>query len=333
MKVLITGATSTIGNQLVELLLHEGFQIHLLVRDESKCPYFNRPNIKLFKGEIDALNSLTVAMKECDYVFHLAALTKVWIKDSSAYYKVNVEGTLNVLKVAKATGVKRVVITSSAGGYGPSISSVITEEKVREIGFFNDYECSKVLCELKAKEFSIKHQLDVVIVSPTRVYGPTLNAEVSSITLLFDQYLHHAWRLIPGDGRDVGNYAFIEDVAKGHLLAMKHGKSGETYLLGGHNLTYLQFFSHLSSIAGINRRMIHMPYAFQKIYAYLELFKAKWLNGNPKITPSWLAKGKYNWEVDCTKAKNDLGYQITPVTDAFAKTIFFLKRKKNEGPH
>jgi hypothetical protein len=65
----------------------------------------------------------------------------------------------------------------------------------------------------------------------------------------------------------------------------------------------------------------------------MELFKAKWLNGNAKITPSWLAKGKYNWEVDSTKAANNLGYQITPVEDAFAQTIFFLKQKKNEVPH
>jgi nucleoside-diphosphate-sugar epimerase len=164
MKVFITGATSTIGNHLVNLLTLEGITLHLLVRDIKKASYFNQDNIKLFQGDIDSEEALIQAMSGCTHVFHLAALTSVWQKNPSRYYEVNVGCTLNVLRVAKDLGIKRVVITSSAGGYGPSISSIVTEKKAREIGFFNDYECSKVLCELKAKEFSIAENLDVVIV-------------------------------------------------------------------------------------------------------------------------------------------------------------------------
>lgn len=333
MKVFITGATSTIGNHLVNLLTLEGITLHLLVRDIKKASYFNQNNIKLFQGDIDSEEALIQAMSGCTHVFHLAALTRVWEKNPSRYYKVNVGGTLNVLKVAKSLGISRVVITSSAGGYGPSINSVVTEEKVREIGFFNDYECSKVLCELKAKEFSIAENLDVVIVSPTRVYGPTLDAEVSSITLLFDQYVNHSWRLIPGDGQEVGNYAYIEDVAYGHLLAMRHGKSGESYILGGHNITYNTFFRILAEQSNIRRKMIHAPFFLQNAYARLELFKARYISGVAKITPQWLAKGKYHWEADCSKAINALGYQVTPMEEAFSNTITFLKRKVNETNH
>ncbi|MEY4126102.1 MAG: hypothetical protein RL737_291 [Bacteroidota bacterium] len=333
MKVFITGATSTIGNHLVNLLTLEGITLHLLVRDIKKASYFNQDNIKLFQGDIDSEEALIQAMSGCTHVFHLAALTRVWEKNPSRYYEVNVGGTLNVLKVAKSLGISRVVITSSAGGYGPSINSVVTEEKVREIGFFNDYECSKVLCELKAKEFSIAENLDVVIVSPTRVYGPTLDAEVSSITLLFDQYVNHSWRLIPGDGQEVGNYAYIEDVAYGHLLAMRHGKSGESYILGGHNITYNTFFRILAEQSNIRRKMIHAPFFLQNAYARLELFKARYISGVAKITPQWLAKGKYHWEADCSKAINALGYQVTPMEEAFSNTITFLKRKVNETNH
>ncbi|MFN4950153.1 MAG: NAD-dependent epimerase/dehydratase family protein [Flavobacteriales bacterium] len=333
MKVFITGATSTIGNHLVNLLTLEGITLHLLVRDIKKASYFNQNNIKLFQGDIDSEEALIQAMSGCTHVFHLAALTRVWEKNPSRYYEVNVGGTLNVLKVAKSLGISRVVITSSAGGYGPSINSVVTEEKVREIGFFNDYECSKVLCELKAKEFSIAENLDVVIVSPTRVYGPTLDAEVSSITLLFDQYVNHSWRLIPGDGQEVGNYAYIEDVAYGHLLAMRHGKSGESYILGGHNITYNTFFRILAEQSNIRRKMIHAPFFLQNAYARLELFKARYISGVAKITPQWLAKGKYHWEADCSKAINALGYQVTPMEEAFSNTITFLKRKVNETNH
>jgi len=333
MKVFITGATSTIGNHLVNLLTLEGITLHLLVRDIKKAAYFNQDNIKLFKGDIDSEEALIQAMSGCTHVFHLAALTSVWQKNPSRYYEVNVGCTLNVLRVAKDLGIKRVVITSSAGGYGPSISSIVTEKKAREIGFFNDYECSKVICELKAKEFAIAEGLDVVIVSPSRVYGPTLKAEVSSITLLFDQYINHSWRLIPGDGQEVGNYAYIEDVAHGHLLAMRHGKSGESYILGGHNITYNTFFRILAKQSNIRRKMIHAPFFLQNAYAMFELFKARYISGVAKITPQWLAKGKYHWEVDCSKAINDLGYQVTPMEVAFRNTISFLKRKVNETSH
>ena len=333
MKVFITGATSTIGNHLVNLLTLEGITLHLLVRDIKKASYFNQDNIKLFQGDIDSEEALIRAMSGCTHVFHLAALTSVWQKNPSRYYEVNVGCTLNVLRVAKDLGIKRVVITSSAGGYGPSITSIVTEKKAREIGFFNDYECSKVICELKAKEFAIAEELDVVIVSPTRVYGPTLDAEVSSITLLFDQYVNHSWRLIPGDGQEVGNYAYIEDVAHGHLLAMRHGKSGESYILGGHNITYNTFFRILAEQSNIRRKMIHAPFFLQNAYARFELFKAKYISGAAKITPQWLAKGKYHWEVDCSKAINDLGYQVTPMEVAFRNTISFLKRKVNETSH
>ena len=327
MKVLITGATSTIGNHLVAMLLKDDVEIHLLVRNPKKAAYFTDKRITIFKGDIDSAESLINAMTGCTQVYHLAALTKVWERNPSRYYEVNVEGTLNVLRAAKSLGIQRVVMTSSAGGYGPSIHSVVTEDKVREIGFFNDYECSKVLAEFKAKEFAISHNMDVVIVSPSRVYGPTLNAEVSSITLLFDQYINHSWRLIPGDGSEVGNYAFIEDVADGIIRAMKNGKSGETYILGGHNITYNVFFEKLADQSKVKRKMIHAPFFLQNLYAYSELFKAKFFNRNAKITPSWLAKGKYHWEIDCSKAINEIGYHVTPLHEAFEKTILFLKNK------
>jgi farnesol dehydrogenase len=139
--------------------------------------------------------------------------------------------------------------------------------------------------------------------------------------------------LIPGDGKEVGNYAYIEDVAQGHLLAMKHGKSGETYILGGHNITYDTFFNLMAELSSIQRKMIHAPFLLQNLYAYIELFKARFVSGVAKITPQWLAKGKYHWEVDCSKAINDLGYQITPLNEAFNRTITFLKQKGNETIH
>lgn len=331
MKVLITGATSTIGNHLVEMLLNHNCELNLLLRNPQKAPYFIDERITLFQGDINSPELLLRAMTGCDQVYHLAALTKVWVRNPSRYYEVNVDGTLNVLRAAKSLGIKRVVMTSSAGGYGPSIHSAVTEEKVREIGFFNDYECSKALAELKAKEFALLNNTDVVIVSPSRVYGPTLNAEVSSITLLFDQYINHSWRLIPGDGAEVGNYAFIEDVADGIIRAMKYGKQGETYLLGGHNITYNAFFKKLSERSKVRRKMIHAPFFLQSIYAYSELFKAKIFNRNAKITPSWLAKGKYNWEIDSSKAIKEIGYHVTPLEEAFDKTIIFIKKKRIEA--
>lgn len=326
MRILVTGATSSIGAHLVNLLLMKGDIVHVLVRKKENFQFFKQDNIRVFEGDILDRNSIDFAMRDCQQVYHLAAIAKVWLKDPSDFFQVNVQGTINVLELAWKNKVSKIVVTSSAGVYGPSINDVVNEEKVREIDFFNEYESSKLLAELKIKEFVSEKKMDIVIVSPTRVYGPILFGEVASTNLLIEKYLNKNWRILPGSGKEIGNYAYIEDVAYGHILAMENGKSGQSYILGGENCTYFEFFQKMAELSNVNRRMLKIPIWIQFLFANFQLVRANILGIEPTITPKWLGKAFYNWEVSSQKAVNEIGYRITKIEEGLSKTISSLKR-------
>jgi farnesol dehydrogenase len=327
MKIFLTGGTSSIGAYIVKKLIEQGHTLHLLVRSKKNLPnLLSHEQIHLFEGDLSQLSLLKNAMEGCEQVYHLAAIAKVWLKDPKVFFDVNLTGTTNVLEAARLNNIKRTVITSSAGVYGPSHFGKVTETKNRELDFFNEYESSKALAELKIKEFYIEHGLDVVIVSPTRVYGPILFGIPGSINILIDKYINGSWRILPGTGKEIGNYAYIEDVAHGHLLAMEKGKAGHTYILGGENTSYVEFYGHLSELSAIQRKLYKVPLTFQNIFASIQLFLAEKFGIEPSITPKWLAKGKYHWEVSSEKAVKELGYEITPLKEGLKRTIKSIKK-------
>ncbi len=325
---MVTGSTGSIGAHLVKRLSEQGHTVHVLVRSLEKAKNLHFKQVIPFKGDITDRNSVEKAMKGCQQVYHLAAFAKVWAKDTGTFYRINVEGTENILTSAVENKVEKVVVTSTAGIFGPSLTSVVTEKKVREIDFFNEYERSKALAESRIKDYVNSSGLNVVIVSPTRVYGPFVFGEPSAATLLIHKFVNQGWRILPGTGRETGNYAYIEDVAEGHLLAMEKGKSGETYILGGENCTYLEFFRILGRVSGIKRRMIKVPGWGQMGIARMQLLMALLFGTEPEIVPKWIAKGKYNWEVSSEKAVHELGYSITPLEKGLKKTMEYIHSLK-----
>lgn len=326
MKYFVTGSTGYIGSWLVRKLAEEGHQIHALIRNPARAESIAHENITLFRGDIQDEYSVRKAMEGCDGVFHLAAFAKVWARDPKTFFDLNVVATNKILDAARDLGVKRTVVTSTAGVFGASLSGTITETSARDLDFFNEYESSKALSESKIKDYVIKG-LDVVIVSPTRVYGPFLSGKTESVTMLIEKYLGGKWRFIPGDGKKIGNYIFVDDVVNGHLLAMEKGKKGETYILGGVNHDYNDFFNTLKEISGVRKTMIHMPLALQMLFSRMQMLKTKF-GGEPAITPKWIAKGKYDWKVDPSKAVSELGLRITPLDEGLKKTVEWIQTRK-----
>ena len=182
------------------------------------------------------------------------------------------------------------------------------------------------MADLAVKDIVIQTGLDAVIVSPTRVYGPALSGKPQGVTQLIDKYVRGSWRWHPGDGTRVGNYVYIDDVVEGLLLAMEHGVKGETYLLAGENSDYIHFFKRIAELSGIHRTMLPMPSWLQMAFAYVQLALAKTMGREPLITPSWSAKGLYDWEVDGTKAQRALGLRPTSLDEGIRKTVSWLSQ-------
>ncbi len=331
MKACLTGATGFIGAVLAEKLIARGDTVHALVRTPSKGAFLEKIGVRLFQGDLSEGDALAEAMKGCDTLFHLAAFAKVWAKDPATYFDVNVLGTEEVLKAALASGIKRTVITSTAGIWGPSLREPIREERARDIDFLNEYESSKALADLRAKDYIIRHGMEIVFLCPTRVFGPFPAGEPASVTSLIDRYVHRGWRIIPGNGRQLGNYVYVEDVAEAHILAAQKGESGRSYIIGGENCSYNRFFELVGEASGISRRMIHLPLFIQRIFTWIQLAGALLFGAEPELTPSWMGKSLYDWEVTSRRARDELGYRPRPLRDGIEQTAGWSRSRRKGG--
>jgi len=324
MKIYITGATGFIGSNLTKRLIEEGNTVHALIRNPEKSKKINFENVFFKEGNLLDTNSLYQGMKGCEEVYHLAAFARPWAKQQDTYYKINVQGTLNVLIAAIKADVRKVVITSTAGVLGPSGKDLSTENSGSNNIPFTEYEKTKILMEEKVWQLP-KKQTQVVIVLPSRLYGPGELTVSNSVTKLIKLYSKGLWRLIPGNGQSIGNYVFIDDVLDGLILAMKKGKSGERYIIGGQNLSYNEFFETLGKVLGKNRFMIKIPLKIIMFISRIQLYLAELTGKPPVITPVWVKKYYHSWAISSNKAKNELGYQITPLPEGINKTLEWLK--------
>lgn len=337
MKYFITGITGFIGSNLAKYLLSEGHQVNALVRNLDDTKAFNDPNLHFFKGDLHNKWVLYDGMEGCDCVFHLAAFAKPWAKDPDIFHKINVEGATNVFEMAKKAGVAKVIFTSSAATISPSKGSLPSDETTeRAEPFYNEYEITKSEAERVARDFSSKG-LHIVIVNPSRVYGPGPMNQSNATTRMILGYCTGHWRIIPGDGKKIGNYVYIDDVVNGYLLAAEKGRSGEGYIFGGENLSFDDFFRTLGKVTGLHRSMIHLPLFAMNAGAKLMEFQNRITGIPPAITAPWVKKYLRDWCLSSAKAGRELGYTITPFSEGARKTIKWLReysllKKSIRGP-
>lgn len=332
MKAFITGASGFIGTCLAEKLAKEGHDITLLIRDHKRGREFARRNFRVVNGDIFDNRKISPAMEGCDWVFHLAAYAKPFSADKNLPYRTNVEGTKNILALAASSSVKAVVVTSTAGTMGFSRSGhPVREDTNTNIEYHTEYERTKSIAEQAALASSTE-MTKVVVVNPSRVFGPGRLTKSNSVTRIIKLYGQGRWRIIPGDGTSIGNYAFIDDVVDGHILAAKNGRGGQRYILGGENLSFSDFFQGLAQVYGKRRMLLKISAENLKRINRYSAFFLSVAGKPPLITDSWIEKYLENWSLSCNKAIEDLNYSITPFHEAVEKTVMWLRseRRYNE---
>ena len=323
MRVFVTGGTGFIGEHLIRKLLDRGYEVNAIYRSESKLKEANvfHNNLRWFKGDITDFASLENSIIGCSYIFHTAAYAMAREKEKNDFYRYNVDGTKNILDLALKYNVKKVVVTSTAGVFGPSIEREINEDSVPSVPYFTGYEHSKAECEKLIKEY-VNKGLNIVIVNPTRVFGYGRLSQSNSTTIMIKKFIEGKWHFIPGNGKSVGNYSYVNDVVLGHILAMEKGVSGEKYILGGENLSFNEFFEKLKKVSGKNYFLIKIPFGLMLMVAYLVVLLHK-LNKKyePPFTPAKIRKFNNNWQTSLNKAIQELGYEVTPFEKALKETI------------
>ncbi len=258
-KILVTGATGFIGSVLVKKLADSSSnEVSIIVRKSSDLTSLEGvlDKVKLVYGDITDRASLDSAMQGIDYVYHSAGLTYMGDKKNELLYKINVNGTRNILEASLAAGVKRVVHVSSITAVGVAFDKKpLSESSEWNFHAINlEYARTKHLSEVEVAK-AIKQGLDCVIVNPAFVFGAG-DINFNAGRIIKDIY-NRKLPFYPLGGVCVVD---VETVAETIISAMELGKTGERYIIGGENVSYKQLADTISRITGAPKVLFPLPY-------------------------------------------------------------------------
>ncbi|MFC1974284.1 hopanoid-associated sugar epimerase [Chloroflexota bacterium] len=323
MKALVTGATGFIGGNLVRELLKQGFQVKALVREESNRKNIDGLDIEIATGDLTDRASLDRALDGCEALFHVAAAYTFWARDPGSIYQSNVQGTENILAAALDKGIEKVVYTSTESTIGIDRGARLgTEEMEANTSYLaGDYRKSKYQAEKIAFEMC-QQGLPLVVVNPTVPIGP-LDIKPTPTGKLVVSYLNRSMPAYVNTGM---NAIDVEDVAKGHMLALEKGRVGERYILGNENLTFNEILGILEKITGMRAPRLIIPIWFALGMAYIDEFiEAGLLRRQPSLQVAGVKSATMFRQFDCSKAVTELGLPQTPVEEAFEKAVRWFR--------
>ncbi|NET38070.1 MAG: NAD-dependent epimerase/dehydratase family protein [Cyanothece sp. SIO1E1] len=317
MQAFVTGGTGFIGANLIRLLIQEGHSVRALVRPSSPLDNLRGLEIEVVKGNLNQTD-LCSHMQDCQALFHVAAHYSLWQSDREALYCNNVLGTRNVLAAARRAQVERVVYTSSVAAIGVGASGTSVDEthqsSVEKLKGL--YKKSKFWAEQEALQAAQAGQ-DIVIVNPTTPIGPwdIKPTPTGEIILRFLR------QQMPAYIETGLNFIDVRDVVQGHLLALKHGKSGERYILGNQNLTLKILLDHLAQITGLEAPKNTVPVWLPLSLAWVDEHLLAPLGKSPSVPLDGVRMSTQTMYYDTSKAIQELGLPQTPVVNALKDAV------------
>jgi farnesol dehydrogenase len=291
---------------MVRALAGRGHDLVVFARSATRSGLPGR----LVDGDVRDRAALDRAADGCDAVAHAAALVSIWQRRRDDFDDVNVGGLRNVLAVAAARGLQRILYTSSFLALAPrDLPSTIEA---------NDYQRTKVAADRVADE-AVSGGVPLVRVYPGVVYGPGPFTEGNLVGRLIADHLS---RRLPGlvGPENRWSFAYIDDVAAGHCAALERGVPGSRYLLGGENESQFHLFDIVQRFTG-RPRPRRIPFGLATALAVAEEIRVNVFGGTPLITRGAVEIFRHDWSLDSTAAVRDLGLRIKPLREGVERLL------------
>jgi len=316
---LVTGANGFLGSAVVRVLLDAGYEVAALVRESSDRRNLDGLDVAMRVGDLRDRAALDRAIAGCRVVFHVAADYRLWARDPEAMYRSNVEGSRNVAAAAANRGVDRLVYTSSVAVLGINADRTPGNEDtpVSLADMIGHYKRSKYLAEQAVHESAASTGLSYVVTNPSTPIGPRDIRPTPTGRIIVDA----ATGRIPAFVDTGLNIVHVDDVARGHLLALERGADAERYVLGGTDLSLREILRIVALRVGRRPPEIRLPrLPLYPVAAVAELL-ARFSGTEPRVTIDGLRMAGKHMYFSSDKARAALGYQARAATDAIHDAV------------
>jgi dihydroflavonol-4-reductase len=322
--VLVTGVSGFLGSAVARALIERGLRVRALVRSTSPRGNLAGLDCEVVAGDLNDRATLAAALQGQRYLFHVAADYRFWAPDPSVIVRTNVEGTRSLMREAMAAGVERIVHTSSVAALRLAGATAPVDESAplsahEAIGA---YKRSKTEAERLVEKMAAEEGLPAIIVNPTTPIGPRDIRPTPTGRILLDA----ARGRIPAFVDTGLNFAHVDDIAQGHLLAFEKGRIGERYILGGDNVHLHELLAAVAKVAGRRAPRIRLPRRPLYPLAFGAEAFARLTGKEPLLTVDGLRLARYHMFFTSAKANRELGYRSRPYQEGVVDALAWFRQ-------
>jgi nucleoside-diphosphate-sugar epimerase len=317
MKYFVTGATGFVGSYVARQLVAAGHEVVAVVRTPAKAKELADLGIAIHQGDVTNKESMRQPMQGVDGVFHIAGWYKIGVKEKNDGVKINVQGTRNVLELMKELGIPKGIYTSTLAVFSDTHGKLVDESYSYSGPHLSEYDRTKWAAHYEVADPMIAAGLPLVIVQPGLIYGP---GDTSTVRTTLIQYLQRKLPLLPT--QTAYCWAHVEDIARGHILAMEKGIVGQSYIIAGPRHTLVEGMQLAEKITGVPAPRLKVSPSIMKTMAATMSVVEKVVPVPADYSAEYLRiSAGVTYIGNNAKAKRELGYQPRSLEEGLTETL------------
>lgn len=319
----LTGGSGFVGSAVARKLLEAGMEVRALVRAGNRALNLQGLDVKIIEGDMRDPTTVQDAVSNARFAFHVAADYRLWAPKADDIMRANVDGATVVMRSALRAGVERIVYTSSVATLKLHGDATPADESrgLSEFEAIGVYKRSKVAAERLVEKLIGDEGLPAVIVNPSTPIGPRDIKPTPTGRIIVEAASGRMPAFV-----DTGlNLVHVDDVAAGHLEALRKGRVGERYILGGENISLADMLARIARIVGRRPPRLRLPRQLIYPLAFGAEAVAHFTKREPFVTIDGLKMAANKMYFTSGKAERELGYRQRPIDEAIEEAITWFR--------